>query len=821
MLMKNIIYLFLLVSSFSFSQITDLEVLVNRNDTVSLKKKLDAGLNVDTTLKEDKTLLSIACENGKLPMVRFLLNQGANIEHEASFDAKPIYYAAKGNHFDIVKYLVDRGASTNLGFFNLSPVEEAAGNGNLEMVKFLVEKGYAQQGAVSKAQGSNVYDIVKYLVEHGGNPTNGIISASETGNFKLVKYLVEKGADISVSEKRRKGFLKGKYSVTPFERAVNNNHSEVAIYLLKQGLDKDECFEIAYIDKANQSISDEVLAQMNDYNKAIFLPILKDDIMLLKFMLNKKAETLNARDDKGNSILHAAIKSKAVSIVNYLCENGTLLNIENNEKVSPIQFAASTGNKEIYSKLYIAKSNTKTKDANGNYLLHHVSIGGNSEILSIVLAEKEDVNTINNLGQTPLMLAVENGDINFIRILLAQEIDISKQDIEGSTVLHYASKFGKTDIVNLLLEKGMDPLQKNKLQETAVSLATRNNHFKLIQLYDQKGMTDLSVKNEQGYTPMMNAIKECNFEKIKKLHTMGAKIENVTPDGKAIECKNEQILRYIIENGGEINNKTDSFEETYLYKAIKDNNQSLAKFLLENNANPNISNTFSEPPLYQAITDNDLNMVKLLVEFKANVNQYTGWKDKNILSHAISKGNQDIINYLIEKGAVKPGEIIKPSIEQLSKENLLEGIQNDNIKLVDDIIKANKKLSFSDAEITEVVEFIFKNKHSGLLVYLVQTKALPTSYRDNLNGETLLIKSVKTSFPHSSLEILLRAGADINEVDKKKRTSVMYAAENYDLPTLKYLAELGADINLEDMYGKKAIDLGDKAIEKYLKSIKQ
>lgn len=821
--MKRILLLTSFITSISYSQTTNLLTLLNRNDSVQLQKNFEEGTSIETIIDEKKTLLTIACENGNLKMVKFLLNHGANIEHEASFDEKPLYFAAKSNHFDVVKYLVAKNASINPGFFKRSPVDAASSNGNYEMVKFLVEKGYKPNRAVLDAGGTDKYKIVKYLVEKGENPSDAIISASEDGNFEMVKYLVDKGANVYEKEKRRRGFLRGKYVVTPFERAVENNHKEIALYLMSKGLDKKECFKIAYSDKNNQVIARETLNKIDNVEAIIFLPVQKDDIIFLKLMLNKQPNKIDYTNDQGNTLLHEASLYKSSKCLAFLGTKKELLNSKNNQGLTPIMLAAKSGHAEEFNQLIALKADVSLKDTEGNSILHLACIGGNDNVINESLKYVSDINTVNEDGQTALILSILNAKPESINLLMVKNADVKAVDNYGNSCLHYASRKGNLALVKQLIDKGLDPKQENKLGVTPLEEATKNHQTAVIEHYAQMGMTDFETKDDQGYTSMMKAIKSCDFEQIKKLHDLGAKIENVGPDGYTLDCSKEEVVKYIIDNGGEINTPIKTFKETYLYKAVYYQNINLVKFLLEKGADPNITNTFKRPPLYQAVSSKNLAIVKLLVEGGANVNATLGYAGKeNILSHAVEKENKEIITYLRENGAVLPGEeaLGNISVKQSVKDDILKGIKFKNIKLVEDAIQNPSKFTLSEDESLEVINFIVKENHLNLLNYLLDNKAIATSYQDKLNGENLLIKVVKGKCEKKLSESLLRNGCDINEVDIRKKSALFYAVINEDLKMVTFLAELGANTNLEDMYGKKAIDYANKEIANYLKSIK-
>jgi len=133
--------------------------------------------------------LQLACRQGHLHTVKYLVENGADINVE---NTTSLQYASEQGHLDIVKYLIEKEADIH-----------AAGNLSLLLA--------ADQGHL---------DIMKYLIENGAdiNANNGypLRWAAANGHMEMVKFLVEKGADISV-------FV--------LEWAVKQGHSDIIKFL--------------------------------------------------------------------------------------------------------------------------------------------------------------------------------------------------------------------------------------------------------------------------------------------------------------------------------------------------------------------------------------------------------------------------------------------------------------------------------------------------------------------------------------------------------------------------------------------------------------
>ena len=106
--------------------------------------------------------LIYASIHGKLPIVKYLVEQGANVNHNNDLS---LVYASENGHLTVVKYLVEHCA--NIHANNNESLRFAILKGHLSVVKYLVENGADLKSIDSKtiryAQEYKYLDIVEYL----------------------------------------------------------------------------------------------------------------------------------------------------------------------------------------------------------------------------------------------------------------------------------------------------------------------------------------------------------------------------------------------------------------------------------------------------------------------------------------------------------------------------------------------------------------------------------------------------------------------------------------------------------------------------------
>ena len=133
------------------------------------------------------TVLHRAAGGGHLAVVRYLVEQGADLEAKGHYDFTPLHRAAGGGHLAVVRYLVEQGADLEAkGHYDFTALLSAAYSGHWEVVKFLVGAGADLEAAYSRDLRSR-------------NGFTALLFAVEGGRLDMVKVLVGAGADVNVN----------------------------------------------------------------------------------------------------------------------------------------------------------------------------------------------------------------------------------------------------------------------------------------------------------------------------------------------------------------------------------------------------------------------------------------------------------------------------------------------------------------------------------------------------------------------------------------------------------------------------------------------
>ncbi len=258
----------------------------------------------------------------------------------------------------------------------------------------------------------------------------------------------------------------------------------------------------------------------------------------------------------------------------------------------------------------------------GATALHWASYRDDAELAIILLAAGADVNAINDLGATPLWLAADNGSAPMVERLLERGANPNIALLVGETPLMTASRTGNTDAVRLLIEHGVSVnVTEQRREQTALMWAVAQGHNKTVALllehdadvtarsktrprlmyndstngsqYDQG-----FVWNRGGYTALLFAARSGNVEAGRLLVEANADIDNAAPTGAsplvvAAHSGHTTFAQFALDEGADPNAIDAGY--TPLHVAVLRGDRTLVSALLDAGAEPNTRYTSGTP----------------------------------------------------------------------------------------------------------------------------------------------------------------------------------------------------------------------------------
>ena len=216
---------------------------------------------------------------GHIPLFKFIVNEGINIDEKDIDGRMPIHLAAKQGHLDLLKYIYnqDNSLARKKDNSKIAPVHLASNFGHLPIVKFLHEVAGAEIEIKDNRGKTPFYDaclndhipLFLYLLEKGVdfNVLNNLgesplHAACKKGNIKIIQHLLDLGSNINIKDKAGQTPLHiacqfGKLSVvkllvdkganmeckdkrkkTPICIAAKEQKNDIVQYLISKGADK-------------------------------------------------------------------------------------------------------------------------------------------------------------------------------------------------------------------------------------------------------------------------------------------------------------------------------------------------------------------------------------------------------------------------------------------------------------------------------------------------------------------------------------------------------------------------------------------------------
>ena len=148
-----------------------------------------------------------------------------------------------------------------------------------------------------------------------------------------------------------------------------------------------------------------VLADEINGWKAIHSAVYNDNIKLVKKILKKSKQDIDAKSKAGISPLHIAVKNRDLEIVKILVENGADIDIQDNNGLTPLHYAIGQRRFKIVKYLIFHDADVNIKNIYGITPLHQAAFTGDMEIIEFLINAGADIAAKNYLGNTPYEIA--------------------------------------------------------------------------------------------------------------------------------------------------------------------------------------------------------------------------------------------------------------------------------------------------------------------------------------------------------------------------------------------------------------------------------
>jgi ankyrin repeat protein len=348
----------------------------NGNATV-VRLLLDAGADANASLPGGETVLMTAARVGNLEAVKALLARGANPNAQEQRDQTALMWAAAEGHATVVRALIEAGSATNVTLKSgFTPLFFAVREGHIDVVRVLLEAGVNVNETLKSNKDDRPAPTVNTFYKPVRNGTSPLLLAVENGHFELAIALVEAGADpndqrsgftslhaiswvrkpdasdvgdpapigsgrltslqfvqalvtrgANVNARLGKGVprppasatLLGTEGATPFLMAADRADVPLMRELLKAGADP-------FLPNADNSTPLMAAAGFGTSDPLEEAGTEDEALEATKMLLDLGAD-INAVDNKGDTVMHAAAYGNFPTIVQLLADRGADINI--------------------------------------------------------------------------------------------------------------------------------------------------------------------------------------------------------------------------------------------------------------------------------------------------------------------------------------------------------------------------------------------------------------------------------------------------------------------------------------------------------------
>jgi len=507
--------------------------------------------------------------------------------------------------------------------------------------------------------------------------------------------------DIDYAIKHYKlGEYKGK---EPLISAVlnENNCSQVQKYI-KGDIDRTDAFgytALSYAIKDNRLACLSPLVKQSDLREFDFASLASKDIntSILPYLIEKGLD-INVEDEQKSTPLIKAVKNANTKLLTSLLELGADVNVSDNRGFSPLMYAVETKNKAIFDQLMKAKT---------------------------------PVDISSEHGETALMLAIKKQEPDFAARLINEGADLNLKNDNGHDALRYSIVFNDKQSFDKLLKHKVDVDDKNFNGVTNLMISSNNDSIKE-NFYQDRGF-DLKYSSDDYEIKRWGSLRS-SFKNVKEYVLYENQYDMRYSDSVTYYSR-AYFTRALLKAGADIHLKDKQGKNILFYAIHEDINGTASKTFLDQGIDINEEDANEESILMHLIrekTSFKAEKIKKALSLGANVNQ--GYYGYSPIDKACYIGDEEIVAVLIEGGAeISPEYATYNPILSCTKSS--RGYYKNNYKAAKLLAKAGALQGYSN----EVMQFLIDESHSFEVKRLIYSymKKRPEEYDEVKEKEYL------------------------------------------------------------------------------------
>ena len=458
---------------------------------------LNCEATVDIRRISNLTPLLVSLEKGHDDCVELLLKAGARIQIRSQKIDAPLVVAARYNREKWIKEFLSKPKDVN-PYDIIKAFITALEQGHVGLLHLFfphitndILYQYRSDSLIMSVARLGKEEVLEMLIEKATDKVRAYVcalaGAASEGNKLLAEKFIKRGADVNGNEG------------SPLLEAVRAGHRDMVTFLLQTGARLDVSW---YIQNNIFRIAQE---------KGF------EEILTILEEAQKKSAVLQ------QTFLESCVKGDGAT-VQALLKQKVKINLEDNQRRTPLMLAASSGNVEVVKALLEGKENSRLSES--------------------------------------LMIAAAQGYTDVIRLLLDAGTQVNAKDYKPEpwnlhnphykrcdfTPLIHATINGHEEVVKLLLSRGADTLLKDSSGKDALTWAQEKGHLGLVKVLEEK-----AAKDKKVHAAFLNACAKGDIDKVKQHLGDPISSEMVDEQGKtglelAVEYEHAHVAVLLLEN---------------------------------------------------------------------------------------------------------------------------------------------------------------------------------------------------------------------------------------------------------------------------------